>query len=81
MPSDLIGLAAYTQWQTREIDYRKYKFWVQSSRMTDISQIVELPKYWDDEDLKNYFEDWVREVFPMFDFTDAYVTYGWDDNV
>lgn len=78
MISDLTGLAAYTQWQTREIDYKKYRFWVKSSKGTNLEAWVERPRSYDEDDLKNELEEWVERVFPMFHFTDAFVRYGWE---
>lgn len=79
MLSDLTGLAAYTQWQTREIDYQKYRFWVSSSRLPrEIEATFELPKRYGEDIIRDYLEDWVRQVYPMFDYTDAHVNYGWE---
>ena len=59
----------------------KFRFHVESSRMTDITEDYEI--VWDSETIpedviKEYLEDWCEEVFPMFRFTDALVTYRYD---
>jgi len=80
--SDYQGLSAYLQWQDPNIpgpSYVFYEFWVTSSRMTDIKQRIKVPKTLTESEIKDALEEWVREVFPMFDYTDAYVQYGWRD--
>lgn len=49
--------------------------------MTDIKEEVEVNDYWkdNDEQLRMFVEDWCRDVFPMFDYTDAFVKYGWKE--
>jgi len=59
----------------------KFKFHVDSSRMTNITEEYEI--VWDSETIpedviKDYLEDWCRKVYPMFDTTDAWVTYRYD---
>jgi hypothetical protein len=59
----------------------KFKFWVKSSRM--FSAFGEKTYCWDGEAMpedviKDNLIDWCREVFPMFDFTDAFVDYGYE---
>jgi hypothetical protein len=62
---------------------RKYTFWVKSSRMTDIKEDVETDFEEDGYEeiteglIKDYLESWCEEVFPMFNYTDAYVDYGY----
>jgi hypothetical protein len=59
----------------------KFRFHVESSRMTDITEDYEI--IWDSETIppdviKDYLEHWCRQVYPMFDFTDAHVSYRYD---
>lgn len=59
----------------------KFKFWVKSSRMTDISEEYKI--WWEDinitkDVIQDHLESWCEDVFPMFRFTDAHVTYGYE---
>jgi len=59
----------------------KFKFRVQSSRMTDITE--EYTLHWKDKNvpedvIKDHLENWCREVFPMFDYTDGFVKYTYE---
>lgn len=57
----------------------RYKFWVTSSRMTDISETVELDDGFTEAEIKEQVEYWCEKVFPMFHYTDASVRYGYEE--
>lgn len=82
MLDGLTGLAAFMNWQTESIpgpSYTWYKFWVQSGRGTDIKEDIKLKKDLTEEEIKSLLEDWVQDVLPMFYFTEAHVTYGYEE--
>ena len=53
----------------------RYKVWVTSSRSFEKTGEIES----DDENIFDDLESWCRQVFPMFDYTDAFVRYGYDE--
>jgi hypothetical protein len=56
----------------------KYKFWVKSSRQTNIERVFEISDSYTEEDIEYLLIEWCEKVFPMFHFTDAFVNYGFD---
>ena len=57
------------------------KFWLKTSRGTDISEIMLISR----EDFLDNIEDlllgWVESSYPQFYTTDARINYGWDEKV
>lgn len=81
--SDLKGLAAYTQWQDEAIagpSYKFYDFWVDSSRITKVTERVKLPKDMSEEEVKERLEEWAEWAYgPMWSFTEALISYGYEE--
>jgi hypothetical protein len=57
---------------------RKLEFWIRSTRGTDRSEFVSVPKDWSDEEIKSELEEWCSQ-FGCWHMSESMMRYGWND--
>lgn len=57
---------------------KNYKFWMKSSRGTDVSKVFSLPEDISDAEMRNKLEDWCSQ-YGCWESSENHMSYGWKE--